>query len=263
MVTPTLGRSSSLDRWNQYYTSTHTVAECLCGVLNCLSFNANEFMCRHVVLASSLEFQYCLSPEQPTCPADPDEVTDIESVGSRADWIPRYTPFGCPQRGIRLSYSPHVSSPAAKQKVASKHNVCVWESWSNLLYRSVSLIARELRDDAATRPMLAKRDRGLYREWKYETLYNRDLIRPAFSPSEQQVFKHLFMYLGSMKSWADSEATVDQIADKRGMGKRGAAAVCMVVGDDETSRFMYHFIRTPPLKLMGSGYTLVTGMFHV
>ncbi|CAM9678275.1 unnamed protein product, partial [Sphacelaria rigidula] len=63
---------------------------------------------------------------------------------------------------------------------------------------------------------------------------------------EPQVFKYLFMQLGSTKSWADSKAAIDRIADIRRVGERGAPAACMVAGDEETFRFMYHLIRSNP-----------------
>ena len=60
------------------------------------------------------------------------------------------------------------------------------------------------------------------------------------------MFKYLFMQLGTTKSWSDSKAAIDRLADIRHVDERGAEAACMVAGDEETFRFMYHLIRSNP-----------------
>ena len=58
---------------------------------------------------------------------------------------------------------------------------------------------------------------------------------------DPQLFKYLFM---QQKSWSNSKAAIDRLADIRHVDERGAEAACMVAGDEETFRFMYHLIRS-------------------
>ncbi|CAM9907387.1 unnamed protein product [Sphacelaria rigidula] len=68
----------------------------------------------------------------------------------------------------------------------------------------------------------------------------------AMMQRDPQVFEYLFMQVGTTKSWSDSKAAIDRLADIRHVDERGAAAPCMVAGDEETFRFMYHLIRSNP-----------------
>ncbi|CAM9709372.1 unnamed protein product, partial [Sphacelaria rigidula] len=49
---------------------------------------------------------------------------------------------------------------------------------------------------------------------------------------EPQVFRYLLIQLGTTKSWSDSKAVIDRLADKRRVDERGAAATCMVAADE-------------------------------
>ena len=60
------------------------------------------------------------------------------------------------------------------------------------------------------------------------------------------MFKYFFMQLGTAKSWSDSKAAIDRLADVRHADERGAEAACMVTDDKETLRFIYHLIRSDP-----------------
>lgn len=61
-----------------------------------------------------------------------------------------------------------------------------------------------------------------------------------------QAFQYFFIQCGTTKSWSDSKAAIDGIADIRRVNERSDAATCMVAGDEETFRFMYHLIRSNP-----------------
>lgn len=58
--------------------------------------------------------------------------------------------------------------------------------------------------------------------------------------------KLLFIRLGTIKSWSDSKATMNRLADICRVDERRAAMACTVADDEETYRFMYPLVWINP-----------------
>ncbi|CAM9965796.1 unnamed protein product [Sphacelaria rigidula] len=55
--------------------------------------------------------------------------------------------------------------------------------------------------------------------------------------------KYLFMQLDTTKSWSDSKAAIDRLADTRRVDERGTMAARMVAGDEETRPHQSQLLR--------------------